>query len=297
MDKVFLIFGLLVAVAVIATGGFGIVKEGTLGFNFLSPGPRASGPGGGFWGSSPAGVKEPAPAGGTGYEPPAPVLKPESGISGFRGSVKISSVSGAAYGGIRDQYVRIYNTGNKKGPIYIHNWSLANTQGKRYLLGEGALIPLVSDKSVVKFEPNQEAFIHTGSSPVNVGFRENACTGYLNENNDFSPRLSESCPRIDIAKLVSLKDVCLRFLESKFSTCRIPVISGEATIGIGDECTQFIANHMHYRGCVDDFRNASDFYRNTWHLYLNRTEKLWRELHDIITLYDENSLIVDTYQY
>lgn len=297
MDKVFLIFGLLVAVAVISTGGFGIVKEGTLGFNFLSSGPRASGPGGKFGSLQPTGTKELAPASGRDREPAVPAPKLESGVSPYRGGVKISSVSGASSGGLKDQYVRIYNTGSEKKPIYIHNWSIANTQGKRYFLGEGALIPLVSDKSAVKFEPNQEALIHTGSSPINAGFRENACTGYLNENNDFSPRLSESCPRINVTKLVRLKDVCLRFLENKFSICRMPLISGEDTIGIGDECSQFITDHMNYKGCVDDFRNASDFYRNTWHLYLNRTEKLWRELHDIIILYDENGLIVDTYQY
>ncbi|MBI2096710.1 MAG: hypothetical protein HYT40_00940, partial [Candidatus Sungbacteria bacterium] len=90
-DKILLIIGLLVAVAIVVTGGFGLLRGDQLGFNFnfLTSGPRASGPG--WFGGSQEGVAPPAGVGQRETETPPPAPRP--GYSPFEKRVRISNVS------------------------------------------------------------------------------------------------------------------------------------------------------------------------------------------------------------
>ena len=302
MDKILLIVGLLTVVAIVATGGFGIFAKSGLsefgGFDLFSGGPKASGPGSWF-----SGENSFVESGGRALPPSTTIApaKPASAGSQYKGKVRINSVSRPGSGTTKpdSEYVLIsYSNYGSKDNIVITGWSVENTQGKRYFVEDAARIPLVDAyKTTAVISPGGQAYIHTGSSPIGIGFRENACTGYLNENQKFIPSLSGGCPRISVSKLVQYNDRCLAFMEKWAGACRLPVLGGQDSVGIEDSCSDFIVKNFNYRGCVDNFREADDFYRNTWHLYLKRTEKLWRNLHDIITLRDAEGLVVDTYQY
>jgi len=303
MDKILLIIGLIIAVAIVITGGFGTWSQSGLGvFNFLGNGggPRASGPGASFI-QAPEGTSQINSSGSLNANNPPASPAPPPGYSIYQTKVRISTVSrpSAETQNSESEYILLYYADyQSKNPIVVSGWSLENTQGKRYMIGNAARIPLVdASETTAALLPSTQAYIHTGASPLGIGFRENACTGYLNENNRFIPSLSGGCPSIDVSKLVQYNDRCLSFLQQNAGSCRMPVIAGNATVGIGDDCSDFIAKNLNYRGCVDNFRSATDFYRNTWHFYFNRPEKLWRSLHDVIILRDSQGLIVDTYQY
>jgi len=299
-DKILLIIGLLVAAAIIITGGFGLLQGDFIGFDlFSSGGPRASGPGGGWFSGYSA---EPPLTDGqiisSGASPTGPAAKP--GYSPYEKRVRIQTVVRPSSSSLKpeEEYVLLRNADDSsKPPIAITGWTLENSQGKRYAIGDAHKLALMdANETTVSLLPGAEAYIHTGPSPVSVSFRENACTGYLNQNNKFIPSLAERCPRPDVSKFVRFSDRCLNFMERSIYTCRVPKID-ETAAGIENECSEFIDKHFKYSGCIDDFRAASDFYQNTWQLYLKRPEKLWRSLHDLIILRDSQGLIVDTYQY
>ena len=298
VDKILLVIGLLVAAAIIITGGFGLLQGDFIGFDLFWSGPRASRPGGWFSGYS----AEPPPTDGqiisSGASPTGPAAQP--GYSPYEKRVRIQTVVRPSSSSLKpeEEYAFLRNADDSsKPPIVISGWTLENSQGKRYAIAGAQKLALMDvNETSVFLPPGAEAYVHTGPSPINVSFRENACTGYLNENNKFMPRLAERCPRPDVSKFIRFTDRCLDFMERSIYTCRVPKID-ETAAGIEYECGEFIDKHFKYSGCVDDFRAASDFYKNTWQLYLGRPEKLWRSLHDLIILRDSQGLIVDTYQY
>ena len=285
MDKVLLIIGLGLVVVIVLTGGFGAASS--LGLSapslsfFGSGGPLASGSGTKDFSSSSVSV---------------PDSTESSPASQKRGTVKIESVSRADSSRPQDEYVVIRYESSSGAAIAVSSWSVGNTLGNRFTLGFAEPIATNSALETVKLRPGDEVYIHTGASPLGVGFRENTCTGYFNQNHSFDPTLSESCPRPDTSRLTQFNDACLRFLD-RAQTCRTLDITGEGSIGIGSACTDYINSHFSYTSCVADERGKSGFLKPVWHLYLNRPSAIWRSFHDRITLYDEFGQVVDTYNY
>lgn len=290
MDKILLIIGLLLAVIIIVTGGFGVVSG--LGIKVPSfsggSGPLATG----------SGINEAAPptpiaAGGSaGSQTP----KSEFPRSTTQGRIKITSVTRAELDRPQNEYVAIrYESGT--APVIISGWEIGNTLGNRFPLPLAEKLPYSDAARIVRLLPGETAYLHTGASPIGASFMENACTGYFNQNHSFNPTLGESCPRPEVSRLVQFRDPCLRFLEANIRTCRVPNLSEDAAFGIGQECVDFVNDNLNYSSCVREERNRPDFYRGIWHLYLGRPTAIYRNLHDKITLYDQFGLIVDSYQY
>lgn len=281
MDKILLIFGLVMAVALVATGGFGIANFGFLedfGFGGFGPGPKATGPDGG--GLFDSGAYKPASqVDGTSVETPTT-------------EIEISSVSKDS--DAKAEYVIIENRGNLS--VNITNWSIGNTEGKRYPLGGAAKIPLMTEATQVSLSPGDIAYIHTGTSPLGYGFQENGCMGYITESYDFYPSVPRSCYRVPTPGPTQFNDRCLRFIQQHANSCRVPSFTSD-DIALGYGCEEYVSDNFNYPACVNQNKSKSDFYKRTWHLYLNRPNGLWRDFSDVITLYDEIGLIADSYQY
>jgi len=215
VDKILLVIGLLVAAAIIITGGFGLLQGDFIGFDLFSSGPRASSPGGWFSGYS----AEPPPTDGqiisSGASPTGPAAQP--GYSPYEKRVRIQTVVRPSSSSLKpeEEYAFLRNADDSsKPPIVISGWTLENSQGKRYAIAGAQKLALMDvNETSVFLPPGAEAYVHTGPSPINVSFRENACTGYLNENNKFMPRLAERCPRPDVSKFIRFTDRCLDFME------------------------------------------------------------------------------------
>jgi hypothetical protein len=279
MDKVLLIFGLALAFALVTTGGFGIIDYSWFGFSApFGPGPKATGPDGG---ASIDLEREDAVGGASG-----------SSAAPDTGRVEITSVNRSA--DAKNEYVTIANRNNHS--ISVSGWSIGNTQGKRYPVGTASQIPLVDQASPTTLKAGESAYIHTGASPLGYGFRENACMGYIAASYPFNPDVYSSCYSLPKPSPQQFNDQCLRYIERNSGTCRAPEVTAN-DLGLSDECQEYAKKHASYRSCVDAHLADSNFYQGYWHLYLSRTDGLWREFHDIITLYDQNGNVIDTYEY
>jgi len=149
----------------------------------------------------------------------------------------------------------------------------------------------------IYLEPGSRAYITTGSSPAGESFLLNKCTGYFEQNNNFSPRLPRQCPYIKDQTLPSspnqFNDQCLDYLE-KISRCTIPEKIPEY---ITNSCQSFVAKEATYNSCVANYRNDSDFYKTEWRIYLERNDTLWKTKRETIQLLDSSGKIIDEISY
>ncbi len=200
------------------------------------------------------------------------------------------------------EYLVLRSTGANGSSINISDWYLES-----YVTKERAGIPqgdrVIEKWRSPKFEdiylaPNEEALLITGDSPIDASFRENMCTGYLNEEEDFLPPLSNRCasPMEELESYCLIKlddDKCYDFIE-RLGTCEIP----EERDVPGGRCTLFAENTFNYNDCVENHKNEPFFTRDGyWYVYLGRNDELWRGEREIIRLIDENNRVVDVLEY
>ncbi len=228
-----------------------------------------------------------------------------------------------------EEYITLYNSG--QNPIDISGWTLQNGRGSRaYDVGGGnlqyfpsitALIPkgvgFVSPLGQNYFQdivlkPGENAIIVTGSvgstgSPFPiVSFKENECSGYLQNLPDysFSPYLNMTCvsPSQEPG-LEALDSACQHFV-STLSSCQTPKFNTtrdgyaadyrgntcvgcvNGTPGLSNACVAFIKTHFSYQGCLAYHSGDPNFYSNTWRIYLNKPWEMWATDHESISLFD-----------
>lgn len=189
-------------------------------------------------------------------------------------------------------------------PIDITSWSLQSAvSGQRLFIPQAAsplVLGTVNPAEPVYLAPGDTAIVISGPSPVGVSFRENICSGYLNELQEFTPALANECPRAtDI--LIETPDnlriygpKCFDYAET-IPQCHFPGTLLPANLSA--PCRTFAANTLSYNGCVQENRYASSFQKSSWHMYLNSRIELWDNTHDIIRLLDSEGHTVDTLTY
>jgi len=156
------------------------------------------------------------------------------------------------------------------------------------------------DTSIV-MPPASTVSITTGNNNYPYNFRENSCTAYLNQNQSFTPGISGSCYRGSDYSTTELLNrgfntECVDYIRS-LNSCRISTIPFDKQLKIKDACIQFITDNISYSGCVARWRDTKDFLKNTWHIFMRRTNKFWDDRHDYAVLRDANRLIVDEFSY
>lgn len=230
-----------------------------------------------------------------------------SPISPYAGKVKLSAGTARQKDPERE-YLMLSSQKSNKSPIDISDWYLVS-----YVTDESAAIPdgdRIIDRwrypkeSDILLLPGERAYVLTWESPIDTSFHENACTGYLAEEESFYPSLRRSCPRpLDemkkYANIALDNDTCYDFVE-RIGTCKVPdedaVESDEADLN--GACRSFIFNTLNYDDCVAKHR-YDPFFDDVgyWFIYLNRDEELWRYEREIIRLMDENDKVVDYIEY
>ncbi len=157
-----------------------------------------------------------------------------------------------------------------------------------------------SKESAIVLSDGQEAIVSTGSSPYEDAFRETSCTGYLDRNGHLSPSLSNRCPSPtdELGSFYSGNatryDQCLDYVES-LRSCSAP--DEDAPSSVPASCRTFVDGRLNYSGCVSGHRSDSDFYSDTWRVFLGSSKELWRSSNDTIRLLDANGKVVDQYSY
>lgn len=181
---------------------------------------------------------------------------------------------------------------------YVTETTADIPDGDRTLLSWRRPVP-----SPIVLLPGESAYLVTGFSPINTSFKENMCTGYLNDEEHFYPSLYEQCPYPkDELKRFGNKieldnDRCYTFIES-LSSCTEPAEERYTRSSVGGACSVFIANTFNYADCVRLHRYDPYFDRNGyWHIYLGEHDELWRPQREIIQLIDEQDRVVSVIEY
>ncbi len=191
--------------------------------------------------------------------------------------------------------------------ISISGWKIES-----YVSDEEAIIPkgdrVLEDpykpvKEPIVLLPGESAYLVTGDTFLNTSFRENICTGYLDERGTVYPSLSTSCPapldEMEASGEISLgNDDCYDFVET-IGICETPsekVVRD--TPRLGNTCRDFILTTLNHDDCVRLHKNDPLFNREgSWLIYLEESTDLWREEREIIRLLDSEGRVVDVIEY
>lgn len=222
--------------------------------------------------------------------------------SPYRGKVRISegySASGSGEG----EYVGIAAGVNNTTPVDITGWSFQSAlTGVRGFIPRGAslfLMGSVNPQTDIYLNPGDEGIVSSGSSPLGTSFRENICTGYLEQLQSFNPRLESNCPPPSESfpetadNLRTYGEVCFDFVRS-LPSCTYPL---SMPTDASPSCRTFLSNNLSYNGCVQNYQHTSGFARQGWRIYLGAGGELWRNTHDIIRLLDTEGRTVDVFTY
>lgn len=219
------------------------------------------------------------------------------------------------------EYVSIRNSG--RDPISITGWQLKNGKDERtyYLngqlqrftadiaiIGQGTLLlsPTGSNamRSIV-LERGETAIITTGRPssqlpyPI-VSFKENMCTGYLDNMQEytFTPNLDRNCPRpANEVGLANMDTECRKFVE-RLQSCQTPdftprdkrnqpcknCVNGTP---LSNACVAFIKERFNYKGCVAYHAGDKNFYGNTWRVFLGQGWEMYGTEYEKIKLFDQ----------
>ncbi len=232
-----------------------------------------------------------------------------------------------------EEYIVLENNGGE--PIDITGWQLRNGKDRRVYNSGGSLqrfssdiakIPqatlLLSPKggsamSNIVLGAGERAVITTGSVGVRhpyqiVSFKENICTGYLENLPDYSfqPSLSSyNCPQPELEPgVASLDTECRRVIErlpgcatpefelrdSKDEPCSTCLEDKRLT----SSCAAFIKEHFSYQGCVAYHAGDPGFTKDKdWRIYLGRGWEMWAEDYEAIELFDRSGNLIISENY
>lgn len=193
-----------------------------------------------------------------------------------------------------EQSITIRNSIGKDN-INITGFKLVNSLGSQYIIPMGHTIPginpIAEDNIILK--PGETAKIIVGQQMSITNFQENICTGYFDEKTDYGRNLSHSCPKPDyMSRISTLPDYCIATFD-EISSCR--TIDTQKTQN--ETCLQYSIDHFNYQGCLKDFKNKTGFQKGSWLVWMQRNTAFFRQLHDIVILYDRDGKIVDQYSY
>ena len=157
----------------------------------------------------------------------------------------------------------------------------------------------VNVEDVIALVAGERAIVATGISPVGVSFRENSCTGYLDQFQGFSPAMSRNCPSPeDILPLTeenlrAYGEGCFDYIR-ELPACTTPLSPPSYISG---QCAAYLQNNLSYNGCMNMNRWRPSFAGDTWRIFLNARGELWGNSHDVIRLLDSEARTVDVISY
>lgn len=197
------------------------------------------------------------------------------------------------------EYVSIMVSSAASGPVSTAGWRLVSKE-----TGKGASFPLgtevaqsgrVNTLAAITLKPGETAIVVSGRSPVGNSFKENLCTGYLEERQNFKPPLNQFCP----TPFQELQRFAEGYSEQCASYVRsISYCTTEATMkSPGGSCEDFVDEYLNYNGCVDAHRNDPNFTSSTWRIYLGVSDELWNNKRDTIQLIDAAGNVLDSLSY
>ncbi len=218
--------------------------------------------------------------------------------SSVRGSVTLgTSITGPTNDDPDEEYVVLRASG--AGNVTITGWKLVSEATGVTLVIPGGTERVrtgsVNQAAAITLSPGQEAVIVTGRSPVGASFRENLCTGYLDEHQGFTPPLDASCPLPwdEFDRYGNDDRECESFVAS------IPSCTTETRVPseLSSSCERFIEERLTYNGCVATHGSDPYFLLDTWRVFIGQRSPAFGDDRDTIKLLDAEGKVVDVLSY
>jgi len=232
-----------------------------------------------------------------------PSVTPKTIVGPFTEDLMIDGVVGARKSNPDDEYIRIVPnpTPSRLGPWNVSDLVVkSDVTGKQETIPEAALLPIlgeVPELIKVAIGRREAVILTTGDSPIGTSFKVNSCSGYLEQFQDYAPSLRSECPlaieEIDSSGLGEDMD-CVEFAKT---IPRCTAFIETFPKNISGECRAFITKTLTYNGCVMKHKNDSNFYKDEWRLFLEKSTEMWKNRSEIIKLIDRNGDVVDAVTY
>ncbi len=212
----------------------------------------------------------------------------------------LRDTSGASSTDENKEYITIMISSLANGPVSTAGWRLVSAKtGRGASFPRGTEVPQsgkVNTLTAIELAPGSTAMITSGRSPIGVSFRENKCTGYLEERQDFYPPLNQNCPTPfqELARFYDADDSrCAEYVRG-ISYCSAETRSSSK---ISASCEDFVDEHLNYNGCVRSHTRDSDFANGTWRIFLGSDDELWKRSGETIELIDAGGNVLDRLSY
>lgn len=221
-------------------------------------------------------------------------------VTGFASSVKsdinLKITSYKTNSGVSDGYLVIGN--NSSESVNITGMMIKNKNNDTFYIPQGIQYFHLGGGDPLNdiiLESGKSAIIFSGASPVGRNFLLNSCMGYLNYNFNFSPRLSENCPKPLSQDISYLSGSCRVYINA-LPACVLPNTS-DTKVAYDSQCINYLGNTFNYSACAAKYRLYPDFLKNYWYVYLNRGSGFMGNANDEISLVDKNGGLVDSIKY
>lgn len=227
--------------------------------------------------------------------------------SPYRGLVTISHSTGGVKSNFANREYITLQAGNKlKEELNISGWRLVSGATNAYgTIPNGVTVPKsgsVNVSSPIVIKKGDKVIVNSGRAPTGISFRENSCTGYFEEFQDFTPELSLSCPlpKNDFDNFYPGNpqsddgDECLERVEKVYGRCEMATSTPR---GVSSECKTFLSKYVNYNGCVLMHGADDNFASRTWRVFLGSKTHLWKDERETIKLIDREGKVVDVFAY
>ena len=203
----------------------------------------------------------------------------------------------------KNEYV-VITTGNLgTTTINITGWTLKTSLSGQVITIPKSTILFFADSQNTEEDiilgSNETVYLTTGISPNGSSFKVNKCSGYLGQFQNWNPYISTMCPSPKNEDLSSIprtvnNSACLYYIES-MPACRIQ--TSNLPTNWSYECTNFIYTKINYPSCISTHKSDKDFWQKEWRVYLKRSESVWVNFRESVTLYDREGKPVSTINY
>ncbi|MDB5264952.1 MAG: seg [Parcubacteria group bacterium] len=224
-------------------------------------------------------------------------------VSSYRDQVYLDTSSDGVDGTrANTEYLTIEVSSSAANDVSLSGWRLVSDKtGTNVIIPQGRETPRtgnVNQTGAIVLHPGDRAIVSTGSSPIGVSFRENACVGYLGDSDEFTPELYNSCPSAtdeyyDYYDGNTDKDTKCSDYVNTVDRCETPRVSSS----LSRACKDFVSDHLNYNGCVKEHGDDRDFKGDTWRVYLGQRNELWKSSNETIRLVDPSGKTVDLVSY
>ena len=223
--------------------------------------------------------------------------------SPLSGSLNLRTrITNASSTDARNEYLQITIPKNNKA-ITISGWYLTSEiTGKAAVIPSGTSIPtlgIVNTQQPIILEPGTTAYITTGRSPIGTSFRENKCSSYLEDFQDFEPSFYRNCPDpySEFSTLYGpyyTRDTsCVDYVK-RLPQCQTVLFPPD---DLSTACKNFVKKHFSYNGCIATHYQDTDFFGNTWRVYLGMNDSMWRARNEVVKLLDASKRTIDAFAY